>query len=347
MESLPTYDRSQTYQWNYDHAPNAESLDIPLLPTSFEFCGLPVDSPLGIPSGPLLNGRWCLYYASLGFDVVTYKTVRSGIRHCYELPNLQPVDCDDLHGGEGPLQAVSNMNGSWAVSFGMPSTDPQVWTQDVRETRDQLPSGKLLNVSVVGTVQPDWEFQQLADDYAFCAQRATESGADTVETNFSCPNVSTCDGQIYQDPVQAETVARTVRSAIGSTPYIAKVGRIIDRSESRELVHALAPFVDAIAMTNSIATQVRQIDGQLLFGESQRGICGKATLEASISQVQQFQSIIDEDSLDVQLIGVGGASCLDDVQRYMRAGAHAVHIATAAMTNPLTAKVIREQWLSQ
>ena len=344
MDPLPTYDRTKTYQWNYDHAPAIQSVEIADVPGDFKFCGLQVDSPLGVPSGPLLNGKWCLYYASLGFDVVTYKTVRSGTRLCYDLPNLQPVLCDDLHGGEGPLPATSEMHGSWAVSFGMPSTNPAVWKADVRETRDQLPLGKLLNVSVVGTVQPDWEFQQLADDYALCAQQATESGADTVETNFSCPNVSTCDGQIYQDPIQAEIVARTVRSAIGDTPYIAKVGRITSSSACKELVHALAPFVDAIAMTNSIATQVREPDGNLLFGESQRGICGKATLEASISQVQEFHTIIEEESLELALIGVGGASCYDDAQRYLNAGAHAVHIATAAMINPLTAKLIRDQW---
>ena len=97
-------------------------------------------------------------------------------------------------------------------------------------------------------------------------------------------------------------------------------------------------------MTNSIATQVREPDGNLLFGESQRGICGKATLEASISQVQEFHTIIEEESLELALIGVGGASCYGDAQRYLNAGAHAVHIATAAMINPLTAKLIRDQW---
>ena len=121
MDPLPTYDRTKTYQWNYDHAPAIQSAEIAEVPGDFKFCGLPVDSPLGVPSGPLLNGKWCLYYASLGFDVVTYKTVRSGARLCYDLPNLQPVLCDDLHGGEGPLHATSEMHGSWAVSFGMGS----------------------------------------------------------------------------------------------------------------------------------------------------------------------------------------------------------------------------------
>ena len=51
-----------------------------LKPRRRQFCGIPVQSPLGIPAGPLLNSRWLLYYASLGFDVLTYKTVRSSAR---------------------------------------------------------------------------------------------------------------------------------------------------------------------------------------------------------------------------------------------------------------------------
>src|SRR4051812_36252935 len=90
---LPRYDRSQTYRWNYDHAPDVpRGSEVPPVTGSWTFCGRKVPSPLGIGAGPLLNGRWILYYAALGFDVLTYKTVRSQQRDCYPLPNLQPVE---------------------------------------------------------------------------------------------------------------------------------------------------------------------------------------------------------------------------------------------------------------
>lgn len=188
--SLPTYDRTWSYDWNYEHAPDPVELDVPAFPGEWDFCGLPVASPLGVPAGPLLNGKWCLYYASLGFDVLTYKTVRSRARACYPMPNLQPVACGQLSGNESEVPTAAEMTGSWAVSYGMPSKEPAIWRADVEATRRQLAAGKLLSVSVVATVQEGWTVDDLAADYAKCAKFAVESGADVVETNFSCPNVS-------------------------------------------------------------------------------------------------------------------------------------------------------------
>ncbi|MEO1104754.1 MAG: hypothetical protein AAFW98_13645, partial [Pseudomonadota bacterium] len=111
-----------------------------------------------------------LYYASLGFDVLTYKTVRSSPRACYPLPNLQPVETGPLSGGQPRLRVASEMQGSWAVSYGMPSASPDVWRADVEWTRSQLPAGKLLAVSVVGSIEERWTLDDLAADYARCAR---------------------------------------------------------------------------------------------------------------------------------------------------------------------------------
>src|SRR5262249_46205729 len=155
---------------------------------------------------PLLNGRWILYYAALGFDVLTYKTTRSAARDCYSLPNLQPVDVKRMQSAGGELRAIDEMHGSWAVSFGMPSMAPDVWRADVEWTRGRLPNDKVLSVSVVASPRPDWSVDDLAGDFARCAKWAVESGADCVETNFSCPNVATSDGQLYQQPREAGIV---------------------------------------------------------------------------------------------------------------------------------------------
>ncbi|MBC8437463.1 MAG: dihydroorotate dehydrogenase, partial [Planctomycetes bacterium] len=69
---MQSYDRQKSYRWNYENVPTPVRLSVPTVSREsskegFSFCGLPVHSPLGVPAGPLLNGKWCLYYASLGF----------------------------------------------------------------------------------------------------------------------------------------------------------------------------------------------------------------------------------------------------------------------------------------
>lgn len=343
-ETLPRYDITRDYRWNYDHAPDPVQIDIPPMSGEWSFLGRRVNSPLGIPAGPLLNGKWILYYASLGFDVLTYKTVRSVHRECYPLPNLLPVRAGQLRGGEQELPADNEMSGSWAVSFGMPSMEPDVWRRDIEWTRNRLDRDNVLSVSVVATAQPGWTIDELADDYARCARWAVESGADCIETNFSCPNVCSRDGQLYQEPAPAGIVARRVREAIGRTPYLLKIGHFTDRESAARLLEAVAPFADGLAMTNSVAATVRDADGKILFDGQKRGICGDATRTASVAQVRLFAELMRDWDRPLALVGVGGARTADHVRQYLDAGAEAVHIATAAMVDPLVACRIREEF---
>jgi dihydroorotate dehydrogenase len=341
---LPHYDRSRTYLWNYDNPPHPPAnVETPPVPGNWTYCGRPVPSPLGIAAGPLLNGRWILYYAALGFDVLTYKTTRSRQRECYPLPNLQPVSCGALADSQRDLATADEMQGSWAVSFGMPSRRPEIWRADVEWTRRQLSSEKLLAVSVVASPEPGWSLDELAADYAQCARWAVERGADCVETNFSCPNVSTADGQLYQQPEASGIVAQRVREAIGATPYVIKIGFVNDHDAAAALLDAVAPFADALSMTNCIAAMVHDASGKQLFGGQPRGIGGDAIRAASIAQVGLFSSLAKQRGYSTKIIGVGGISQADHVRQYLASGAEAVHLATSVMLQPTVAIKIRQQ----
>ncbi len=345
MNEAPRLDRyqvDQPYAWNYEHTPSPpQSVELPPWPTPCTFLGRAVGSPLGVAAGPLLNGRWVLYYAALGFDVLTYKTVRSVERACYPLPNLLSVECAQVDGRETSLRVAQSMRGTWAVSFGMPSKSPDVWRADVEWTRNQLPRDKLLSVSLVATQQAHWTIDDLAADYAQLARWALDAGADCIETNFSCPNVSTVDGDLYRHPHDAGLCAQRVREAIGRTPYIIKVGHLKSDAEAAALVEAVAPWCDALATTNSVALPVRDAHDQPLFDGARRGICGAGIRDASIAQTEQLTNQIKQRGFKTQVIGVGGAFTAADVRRYLQSGACAVHLATAVMVDPSVAISIR------
>ena len=339
--ALPRYDWRKTYDWNFDHAPDVVRFDEPPVPGAWNYCGLPVASPLGIAAGPLLNGKWILYYASLGFDVLTYKTVRSRARASYPLPNLQPVATNAVRGGERALPADSEMRGSWAVSFGMPSKSPDFWRRDVEATRRSLPPGKVLAVSVVATPEDHWTLDEVAGDFARCARWAVESGADCVEANFSCPNVASADSQLYQQPPAAGLVAARLRAVMGPVPLLIKVGHVTDSGLAAGLAEAVASHADALVMVNCVSAAVVGAEQRPMFDGQKRGIAGEAIREAALDQVRLFSRVIQGRGLALKLVGVGGVSSAADVRRQLDAGSQAVQLATATMLDPQVGLKIR------
>ena len=239
------------------------------------------------------------------------------------------------------------MQGTWAVAFGMPSAVPDTWRRDIEWTRNQLSDDKVLSVSVVGTMRAGWGINELAADYAQCAKWAIESGADCVETNFSCPNVTTCDGQLYLDMKESAIVSEAVKSAIGQTPLIIKVGHFVDHDVIPKFLSAVDRHTDAVSMTNSIASRVGESDSELMFESQQRGICGRAIFDASLGQVTAFAKAIEQSKSKIEVIGLGGIETATDVTRYLTAGATACHVATHAMIDPACGIRIRQHLTDQ
>ena len=339
--ALPGYDWHQSYDWNFEHAPTPPAVEEPTIAGRWDFCGLPVASPLGIAAGPLLNGRWILYYAALGFDVLTYKTVRSRFRACYSMPNLQPVVSQPLHRSEAVLSTSTNMEGSWAVSFGMPSKTPDVWRADVEATRRALPPNKVLSVSVVATPEPNWTRDDLAEDFARCAKWAADAGADCVEANFSCPNVSSADGQIFQQPEVAALVAARLREAVGRKPLLLKIGHVSDEALATNLCRAVVPHADVLVIVNCVSAAVVDRSGRPMFDAQKRGIAGEVIRDAALDQVRLFARIVHSEKLRLRLVGVGGIGTAEHVRAHIDAGSHAVQLATAAMIDPAVGLRIR------
>lgn len=343
---IPAYDITRTYDWNYQHAPSQPpGVDVPACAGNWEYCGIPVNSPLGVPAGPLLNSRWVLYYAALGFDVLTYKTVRSRMRECYGLPNLLPVEAARLD-AEGHHLTEAQQGASftsWAISFGMPSRDPSIWRADVECARRGLAKGQVLVVSVVASPDPGWTMDDVARDFAQCARWAANSGAHVIEANLSCPNVCTQEADLYLSASASGQIAAAVRDAVPDLPLALKVGLFPGLDEAEALVAAVSPYADALSATNSITATVTARDGAPLFGGLRRGIGGAAISARCLEQTRMLAGIIRERNAPLSLISVGGVSGSADVRARLEAGAEHVQIATAAMLDPLIAIRIREE----
>lgn len=94
-----TYDFSSTYQENLERGPGFEGELPPLRETFPRACRLldfELASPFGIPAGLLLDSRWISLYARLGFDLLTYKTVRTRRHESLPFPNCLFVEPGSL-----------------------------------------------------------------------------------------------------------------------------------------------------------------------------------------------------------------------------------------------------------
>src|SRR3989449_11602264 len=150
-QAVYRFDRS--YAWNYAHAPALPR--VRRLPPGrgghlFDYS---LNSPLGVAAGPLLNSKWVEGYARLGFDVLTYATVRSSFRPALALPNIRHVENREQAAVVARRPAV-NGDTTIAVSLGEPSMEPDVWRKDVRRARERIGAGQILIVSVIGTPAP-------------------------------------------------------------------------------------------------------------------------------------------------------------------------------------------------
>lgn len=335
-----TYDIHKTWEENCCAGPQFPSKcpPVPLTPMK-SFLGLPVRSRLGIAAGLLPNSRWLLPYAERGFDILTYKTVRSKARPCYPLPNW--VFVEDATPPDGPVRVIDSppedpSQISSSVCFGMPSVSPEEWTEDVRLAKLGLDEGQVLIVSVVATPEENSTVDEIADDFARCAEWATEAGADVIEANLSCPNVCSAEGTLYHDLQSSRAVVRRIRKAIGPTPLLLKIGTFATQESLRRFLRSMDGLADGVSLVNCISRPVLRQDGEPVFGSQFRsaGVLGRTIHQPSVDMTRQVSEIIRSENLRLSIASVGGVSSISDCADFIDAGADAVLCGSSPMYLP-------------
>ena len=338
------YRIDKSYQENHDLGPDLPDpppVDPPRKKPGYNVLGIPVNSRIGISAGLLLNSRWISTYARWGFDILTYKTVRSQARASFEPPNWVFVSEPLPDDPNEPVHQIAQAPGdpsriSSAVCFGMPSQPPEVWRKDVASARVSLDPGKMLIVSVVASPKPGDPPEAVAADYARCARWAAESGAQVVEANLSCPNVCSAEGQVYLDPAFARIVTSSVRAACPDTPLAAKIGNFPDITSARESLCAIAENTDAVTLVNGMTRPVLNEHGAPAFGNNhlRAAVIGRAIHSRCVQAVKDAKHIVEEQQLDLEILAVGGASTPGDLTDFLNAGAQAVLAGGSPMYAP-------------
>jgi dihydroorotate dehydrogenase len=340
--SKPEYEESPSSEPEYEESPSSEP--------EYDFLGFKVNSPFGIPAGPLINSNFCKGAFQKGFDICVYKTVRSALFPCHPYPNILSVKVEgDLTYEKTQNKLVADNNYSEPISitnsFGVPSKDSKIWQEDAKKAISYAGPGQILVLSFMGTVKKNQTEEEFIADYRLAAKLSAETGAKVLETNLSCPNIGN-EGLVCYDLDITEKICKAIREEIGNIPLILKVGYYKNSEDIKRLANIVGRYAQGIAVINTIPAEVVDKDGyQALPGENRlkSGVCGASIKWAGLLMVKKLNEMKKENGLNFKIIGVGGVMKADDFFEYKNAGADFVMSATGAMWNPYLAREIKER----
>lgn len=238
----PLYDIQKSYLENAQKGPFFDGplpkRELPPKEKWVDFLGVKITSRIDVPAGPLLNARWVSLAASLGFDVLTYKTIRSLEYPAHPVPNMLYLDTHGMvleklerkaYVTTAPPPHIDKL--AVTNSFGIPSRSSSYLLEDIPKAKSSLIPGQVLIVSIVATPQENCSF---LEDFLAVAHLAKEAGAQIVEANFSCPNVDRKEGLLYTSEETVKTLTASLVKALHPVPLIIKVGLFFSPNAMRQ-----------------------------------------------------------------------------------------------------------------
>jgi dihydroorotate dehydrogenase len=350
----PFYDPAKTYYENLSDGPFGAFADNEIFPTEeprFDFVGLKIAYPFGIPAGPLLDSKFIRAAFNKGFDVNVYKTTRSAEFPCHAFPNVLSVHVDgDLTPEKSakPLIADTHYSAPLSItnSFGVPSRPVSEWKADAKTAVMSARTGQVMIMSVMGTVKEHQTPEEFIADYAQAARDALETSASVYEINLSCPNIGN-EGLVCYNTDMSARVARAVKEVLGDKPLILKIGYYKDNDSLREFLRAVYGYCEGISAINTIQAEILDAAGNHpLPGKNRErsGVCGASITWAGLEMTKRLAEIRSDMKTRYAIIGVGGVMTPSDFRKFRDAGADVVQSATGAMWNPYLAKEIKEAY---
>ncbi len=184
-----------------------------------------------------------------------------------------------------------------------------------RKLKENYPD-RLLIASVMGRDEDEW---------AFLCKAVEEAGADAVELNFSCPNM-TAEGtgsDVGQIPELVEKYTRIAKENC-TIPVLAKLTpNVMTMSPAAEA--AMRGGADGIAAINTIKSLIVSNEGKVAVG----GLSGKAVKPIALRFITELS---DNKHLNgMHISAMGGIETWRDAAEYIGYGAKTVQITTAVM----------------
>ncbi len=173
------------------------------------------------------------------------------------------------------------------------------------------------------------------DDYVYTTERlAAEEQVGWLEINISCPNVHGGGMSFGTDPCMAADVVRAVRKTTDK-PLIIKlspnVTDIVSIAKACEEAGA-----DGISLINTLMGMRLDLKKRTpILANVTGGYSGPAVFPVALRMVYQVSGAVS-----IPVVGMGGVSSAENVIEMMMAGATAVEVGAANLTEPFASRDI-------
>ena len=173
------------------------------------------------------------------------------------------------------------------------------------------------------------------EEYVYCTARLSEE--DTVgwiELNISCPNVHGGGMSFGTDPSMASSVVKAVKK-VSRKPVIVKLTPNV--TDITQIARACEDAgADGLSLINTLlGMRIDLKSRRPLLANVTGGLSGPAVFPVALRMVYQVSKAVS-----IPVIGLGGISTARDVIEMMMAGATAVEVGTANLTDPMACKKI-------
>jgi len=190
--------------------------------------------------------------------------------------------------------------------------------------RDKAPLWAGLKVPVIVNVAGE-----TVDEYARVAARLEGvGGISGIELNISCPNIPAGGMEFGLTPQGAAAVTSAVK-AVTTLPLIVKLAPNVSDIKGIALAVEEAG-ADALCVMNSVKAMAIDInEGKPSLGNITGGLSGPAIKPIALYMVYEVAGVAG-----IPVIGCGGIASAGDALEFIMAGATAVEVGTANLTNP-------------
>lgn len=280
---------------------------------SVEFLGVHFDNPFCLSSSPVGNCyEMCAKCFDEGWGGIVFKTI--GPKH-FLIDEVSPR-FDALTKEGTPFVGFKNME-----QIAEHSLEQNL--ADIKKLKENYPD-KVVIASIMGPTEEDWEE---------LARLVTEAGADMIEMNLSCPQMTShaMGSDVGTNPELCRAFCQAVKRG-SKLPMMAKMTpNITDMVPVAKA--CLEGGADGIAAINTIKSICnvdldRKIGLPIINGKSSiSGYSGKAVKPVALRFIQQMRTGIK----DVAISGIGGIETWEDAAEFILLGATTLQITTAVM----------------